>query len=112
VNERAGLTVVTADPWSGTTGLLEELRVEAKPPDARGCIDAGDLGMAIADEAVRTFTQEAAASWPRPASPDIDARFLVAANGSSSILHASATTAAPRPRGLRGDFAIHTCVAY
>lgn len=81
VDERTGLTVIAADPWSGTTGLLEELRREARGPvllvDARRCSDAAELGMAIADEAVRTFALDATESWMRPAAPDADSAYRV-----------------------------------
>lgn len=74
--QRRGLTVIVSDPWSGTSGLLEELSTlneeEARaamigePPilvDARRCGDVGDLAVAITDAAVARWAPKALASW-------------------------------------------------
>lgn len=75
VAQRRGLTVIVSDPWSGTSGLLEELSglddVEARailmePPvlvDARRCTDVGDLAVAVADAAVARWAPKALSSW-------------------------------------------------
>lgn len=71
--ERPGLTVISADPWSGTSALLataiDELDGACVVVDARGCADALDLAMTIADRAVAKFAPEAAAWWMGTAPP-------------------------------------------
>lgn len=67
LTERPGLTLVSADPWSGTTSLLaaalEELEGVRLGVDARLCADSLDLAMAIADKAIAQLAPEAAAWW-------------------------------------------------
>jgi hypothetical protein len=71
--ERPGLTIVWGDPWSGTSALLaaamDELDGARLIVDARGCADALDLGMLIADAAVAGFAPDAAAWWAGTAPP-------------------------------------------
>jgi hypothetical protein len=87
--EHHGLLVVTADPWSGTSALLQSAVDELDQPaiivDARRCRDALDLALVIADRAVSEFVPEAEAWWTR-AGPPTDAAGLrlaraLAANG-------------------------------
>jgi hypothetical protein len=71
--ERPGLTVISADPWSGTSDLLApaiaELPGARVSVDARACADSLDLAMAIADTAVTQLAPDAAAWWMRTAPP-------------------------------------------
>lgn len=71
--ERPGLAVVSADPWSGTSDLLsaaiEGLDQTSVAIDARPCVDALDLSMAIADAAVAKLAPDAAAWWEGTAPP-------------------------------------------
>src|SRR6266487_1247525 len=65
--ERPGLTVISADPWSGTSALLataiSELDSAALVVDARGCNNSLDLAMAVSDRAVSAFIPDAAWWW-------------------------------------------------
>lgn len=65
--ERAGLSVLSADPWSGTSTVLNavanHLPQSCVLVDARTSADALDLATVIADAAVRTFDRSAAAWW-------------------------------------------------
>lgn len=69
--ERPGLTVLSADPWSGTSSLLNAvasgLGRSFVLADARSSADALDLATVIADGAVRRFARSAAAWWVRDA---------------------------------------------
>ncbi len=71
--QRPGLTVVAADPLSGTTALLgsviEELDGARVIVDARRCGDGLDLAMAVADAAVEGLAPEATAWWTGTAPP-------------------------------------------
>jgi hypothetical protein len=71
--ERRGLTVIVADPLSGTSALLAAALTEYAQPhvlvDARRCADALDLAMAIADGAVAALAPEASAWWSGTAPP-------------------------------------------
>lgn len=77
--ERPGMLVVSADPWSGTSALLQSVVDELEQPavvvDARRCRDALDLALAIADRAVGEFAPDAEAWWTR-AGPAADATGL------------------------------------
>lgn len=65
--ERRGITVLVADPLSGTSALLAAALTENAQPhllvDARRCADALDLAMAVADAAVAALAPEASAWW-------------------------------------------------
>jgi hypothetical protein len=71
--ERPGLTVVSADPWSGASNLvvaaIEELAGARVVVDARSCADTLDLAMAIADSAVSGLAPDASAWWMGTAPP-------------------------------------------
>ncbi len=71
--ERPGLTVISADPWSGTSDLLaaviEELDGAHLRIDARACAGSLDLAMAIADTTVVRLAPDAAAWWTGTAPP-------------------------------------------
>ncbi len=71
--ERPGLTVISADPWSGTSDLLAAAIEELDGPrvivDARSCAGGLDLAMAIADAAVRQLASDAAGWWVGTAPP-------------------------------------------
>lgn len=71
--ERPGLTVISADPWSGTSDLLvaalEGLDGASVTVDARACSDGLDLAMAIADAAVTRLAPDAGAWWMGTAPP-------------------------------------------
>ena len=73
LSERPGLTVVSADPWSGTSSLLlaaiEELDGPYVMVDARSATDSLDLAMAIADAAVARLASDASAWWSGTAPP-------------------------------------------
>jgi len=79
--ERRGLTVLVADPLSGTSALLAAALTENAQPhllvDARRCADALDLAMAIADAAVAALAPEATAWWLGAASPSSTAGLRV-----------------------------------
>jgi hypothetical protein len=71
--ERPGLTVVSADPWSGTSAVLaaaiEALDGMSVSVDARICGDGLDLAVAIADTTVRQVAPEASDWWLGTAPP-------------------------------------------
>lgn len=87
VQDRRGLTVIVADPWSGTTPLLAGALSEPRPHlprvenvpagsdikhalvDARRCADSLDLAMTIADSSVSALAPEANAWWVGDAPP-------------------------------------------
>ncbi len=73
LDERPGLTVVAADPWSGTSALLREalegLDGDRVLVDARPAADALDLATSIADAAVEQLEPDAAAWWSGNAPP-------------------------------------------
>jgi len=72
VSQRPGLTVISADPWSGTSGLLATAYQPLSPMalvDARRAADTLDLAMAIADAAVMSFAPQASSWWTYAASP-------------------------------------------
>lgn len=73
LGERPGLTVISGDPWSGTSALLAtaiaELDGACVVVDARGCGDSLDLAMAIADTAVAQLAPDASAWWMGTAPP-------------------------------------------
>lgn len=73
LDQRPGLTVISSDPWSGTSALLaaaiDELHGTRVLVDARSCADSRDLAMAIADTAIATLAPEAAAWWAQTAPP-------------------------------------------
>jgi hypothetical protein len=65
--ERPGLTTVSSDPWSGASQILDAVAEHFDGAcvvvDARACSDPLDLAMTIAEKAIVTFDQEAAAWW-------------------------------------------------
>jgi hypothetical protein len=67
LGEHPGLTVVSADPWSGTSLVLDavadHLQHHCVVADARPCGALLDLSVAIADKAVVTLAKPAAAWW-------------------------------------------------
>ncbi len=73
LEERRGLTVIVADPLSGTSALLAAALRETTPPsvlvDARRCANSLDLAMAIADGAVAALSPDASAWWMGTAPP-------------------------------------------
>lgn len=81
IAERHGLTVVVADPKSGTSALLSHALKQSDAAyaqvDARNCSDALDLAMSIGDAAVRALVPEAAAWWAGQASPSSTAGLRV-----------------------------------
>ena len=73
LSEQTGLTVIVADPLSGTSQLLRSA-LEANGQrhlvvDARVSADARDLALAIADAAIETVAPEALAWWQGFAPP-------------------------------------------
>jgi hypothetical protein len=73
LKERRGLTVLVADPLSGTSALfaaaLEHSGQRYVAVDARRCADTLDLAMAIADAAITALAPEANAWWLGAAPP-------------------------------------------
>src|ERR1700691_6433580 len=73
LDQRPGLTVISSDPWSGTSALLaaapDELSGTHILVDARSCSDNRDLAMAVADTAIAALAPEAAAWWTQAAPP-------------------------------------------
>lgn len=73
LQERRGLTVIVADPLSGTSGLLAGALGQSERPsvhvDARRCATPLDLAMAIADSAIAALSPDANAWWMGAASP-------------------------------------------
>lgn len=73
LDQRPGLTVVSSDPWSGTSALLaaaiDELHGTRVLVDARSCTDSRDLAMVIADTAIAQLAPDAAAWWTEAAPP-------------------------------------------
>ncbi len=71
--ERPGLLVISADPLSGTSALLNAALTETESAqvtvDARPCLDALDLAMAIADASISVFARDALPSWLGTAPP-------------------------------------------
>ncbi len=73
LGQRPGLTVISGDPWSGTSALLaaaiDELHGTRVLVDARSCSDSRDLAMTIADTAIAQLAPNAAAWWAQAAPP-------------------------------------------
>jgi hypothetical protein len=73
LEERRGLTVIVADPLSGTSALLAAALEQDTLPsvlvDARRCANSLDLAMAIADGAIAALTPETTAWWMGAAPP-------------------------------------------
>lgn len=73
LDERPGLTVISGDPWSGTSALLaaaiDELHSTRVLVDARSCADGRDLAMAIIDTAIAQLAPDASAWWAQAAPP-------------------------------------------
>lgn len=71
LDQRPGLTVISGDPWSGTSALLaatiDELHGTRVLVDARSCSDSRDLAMVIADTAIAQLAPDAAAWWTQAA---------------------------------------------
>jgi hypothetical protein len=66
LDERLGLVVVSADPGSGTSAILDAAVSEVSggiQVDARRCSGVTDLAMLIADQAVAAYVPEAASWW-------------------------------------------------
>ena len=66
LDERLGLTVIAADPRSGTSPMLEPALREAGGGvlvDARRCSGILDVAMLVADRAVATYAPDAASWW-------------------------------------------------
>lgn len=68
LEERRGLTVIVADPLSGTSQLLAAALKQSTLPsirvDARCCANSLDLAMAIADGAIAALAPDASAWQP------------------------------------------------
>jgi len=81
LEERRGLTVIVADPLSGTSSLLAAALDESSPRsvrvDARRCADSLDLAMAIADGAIAALAPDANAWWMGAAPPNSTAGLRV-----------------------------------
>ena len=81
LEERRGLTVIVADPLSGTSALLaaalEHNTIPSINVDARRCANSLDLAMAIADEAVAALTANVTAWWMGAAPPSSTAGLSV-----------------------------------
>jgi hypothetical protein len=81
LEERRGLTVIVADPLSGTSALLAAaLEQNAAPSilvDARRCANSLDLAMAIGDTAIATLRPDTAAWWMGAAPPSSTAGLRV-----------------------------------
>src|SRR5580658_2517942 len=73
LGQRPGLTVISSDPWSGTSALLatatNELHGTCVLLDARSCASSLDLAMAIVDTAIAQLAPAAAAWWTGAAPP-------------------------------------------
>jgi hypothetical protein len=73
LDERRGLTVIVADPLSGTSALLAAALKESTLPsvfvDARRCANSLDLATGIADGAIAAIAPEASAWWMGAAPP-------------------------------------------
>ncbi len=73
LEERRGLTVIVADPLSGTSALLAAALEQNIPPyvlvDTRRCANPLDLAMAIADSAISALAPDATAWWMGSAPP-------------------------------------------
>jgi hypothetical protein len=73
LEERRGLTVIVADPLSGTSALLASALEHHTLPsvlvDARRCGNPLDLAMAVADGAIAVLTPDATAWWMGAAPP-------------------------------------------
>jgi hypothetical protein len=82
LDEVPGLTVVSCDPFSGTSMLLaaaaEEAHQRCVLVDVRRCGDTLDLAMAIADAAVGVFEGESAPWWTSDAMPSSTAALRLA----------------------------------
>lgn len=80
--ERPGLTVVSTDPYSGTSALLhavvEELDGTRIIVDARRCSTSLDLAMGIADATVGKLASDAKAWWSETAPPNSTAGLKLA----------------------------------
>jgi hypothetical protein len=81
LEERRGLTVIVADPLSGTSALLAgALEHNALPSvlvDTRRCANPLDLAMAIADGAITALAPDASAWWMGAAPPSSTAGLRV-----------------------------------
>lgn len=73
LGQRPGLTVISGDPWSGTSALLgaaiDKLGGTCTLVDTRSCSDSRDLAMAVADTTIAALAPEAAAWWTQTAPP-------------------------------------------
>jgi hypothetical protein len=75
LDQRLGLTVIVADPRSGTSAILESAMLAAGGGfvvDARRCSNAVDLAQSIADGAVAAYRPDASVWWASteiPSSP-------------------------------------------
>lgn len=81
LDERLGLTVVVADPRSGTSAMLDPAMVEAGGGvlvDARRCSNTVDLAMLIGDRAIATYAPEALSWWTGTRFPESPAAIKLA----------------------------------
>ncbi|HSZ71022.1 MAG TPA: hypothetical protein VK756_11770 [Solirubrobacteraceae bacterium] len=81
LQERRGLTVIVADPLSGTGALLsaalKHSALTSVLVDARRCANPTDLAIAIADEAIAALAPNATAWWMGAAPPSSTASLRV-----------------------------------
>jgi hypothetical protein len=81
LEERRGLTVIVADPLSGTSALLAAALEQSTLPsirvDARRCANSLDLAMVIADGAIAALAPDANAWWMGAAPPSSTAGLRV-----------------------------------
>jgi hypothetical protein len=81
LEERRGLTVIVADPLSGTSGLLaaalEHNTLPSVRVDARRCANSLDLAVALADGAIAMLAADATAWWMGAAPPSSTAGLRV-----------------------------------
>lgn len=80
--EHPGLLVIAGDPLSGTSALLSTATGALEGTyvlcDARSCVDALDLAMAIGDAVVGSLVPEAEAWWMGTAAPTSTAGLRIA----------------------------------
>jgi hypothetical protein len=81
LEERRGLTVIVADPLSGTSALLAAALKQNTLPsirvDARRCANSLDLAMTIADGTIAALASDASAWWIGAAPPSSTAGLRV-----------------------------------
>jgi hypothetical protein len=106
LEERRGLTVIVADPLSGTSALLAAALEQSAGPsvlvDARRCASSLDLAMAIADGTLATLAPDAIAWWIGAAPPSSTAGLRL----SRVLSEASIDTEGLRFGGVEGPRAL------